>query len=360
MHQARAAPRQQSATTGRGRRGCRAARLPGAINGTASPSGRCRKTRQGARPCPWRQGTSSNTSRPRSRRSGRGRTPATSTPCDRSRSQTSEAKALRHGDMLASQIVWTPTIGQERVWRGIRVLLPRTATGRSSLLPRRRGTTRATTLTVEYGPTPRGSPSCCPARCSPPGGRRGRADLGRRQSCGDSGDELLDPVRAQYRECFPCGRARSGPNLLAACTSELTRTSPWPGLRQGYPKLGRSSEEPTSSAGPRPDRRAAFPGPWPPPTGWSGGDAGRRAPAAGFVNAHPWRTPVDALDRRARPMPWTSWSGRQRQSRPSRPVPRGTLELFSRRPRNWPGWVGEIGGYYQVGVLDGGKVLRSL
>ena len=30
------------------------------------------------------------------------------------------------------------------------------------------------------------------------------------QSCGDAGEELLDPVRSQYKECFVVVRCRTG------------------------------------------------------------------------------------------------------------------------------------------------------
>ena len=93
------------------------------------------------------------------------------------------------------------------------------------------------------------------------------------QSCGDAGDELLDPVRAQYRECFAVVRCAFAGQIYSRCVYiwvdadfALVR-----GLHQGYPKnSGRSiRREPTRSAVPprRSHRAARSPGPWPPRTG---------------------------------------------------------------------------------------------
>ena len=116
------------------------------------------------------------------------------------------------------------------------------------------------------------------------------------QSCGDGGEELLDPVRAQYRECFAVVRCSFAGQIYSRCVYIWVDTdfALVRGLHQGYPKkLGSIHQtRPHPSAGRRPGSRraASSPARWPP--------ADRRlaqavvtlreeSPANGFVNAHP-------------------------------------------------------------------------
>ena len=76
------------------------------------------------------------------------------------------------------------------------------------------------------------------ARAGPGGPRRGRADLGRLAVLRDDGAELLDPVRAQYPECFAVVRCTFEGRVYSRCVFiwvdadfALAR-----GLVQGYPK----------------------------------------------------------------------------------------------------------------------------
>jgi len=81
---------------------------------------------------------------------------------------------------------------------------PRTATGRSSLLPGPPWHYSGDLLTVEYRTDPARVAELLPAPLEPAPDDPGAVALiwADWQSCGESGEELLDPVRAQYRECF--------------------------------------------------------------------------------------------------------------------------------------------------------------
>ena len=81
---------------------------------------------------------------------------------------------------------------------------PRTATGRSSLLPEPPWYYSGDLLTVEYRTDPARVAELLPAPLEPAPDDPGAVALiwADWQSCGESGAELLDPVRAQYHECF--------------------------------------------------------------------------------------------------------------------------------------------------------------
>ena len=96
------------------------------------------------------------------------------------------------------------------------------------------------------------------------------------QSCGDAGAELLDPVRAQYKECFAVVRCSFGGRVYSRCVyiwvdSDFALAR---GLHQGYPEeaRGRSTRPGRIRSGwPRRGSRpaAGSPGRWPRPTaGW--------------------------------------------------------------------------------------------
>jgi acetoacetate decarboxylase len=116
---------------------------------------------------------------------------------------------------------------------------PRTATGRSSLLPPPPWHYSGDLLTIEYRTDPDRVIELLPDGLDPaddPGAvALVWADW---QSCGDTGEELLDPVRAQYKEVFFVVRARHRGEHVSRCVYiwvdkdyALVR-----GQYQGYPK----------------------------------------------------------------------------------------------------------------------------
>jgi acetoacetate decarboxylase len=113
---------------------------------------------------------------------------------------------------------------------------PRTATGRSSLLPAPPWHYSGDMLTVEYRTVADLLPRpLAPAPQDPGAVALIWADW---QSCGDSGEELLDPVRAQYSECLAVVRCGYGGRVYSRCVYiwvdkdfAIAR-----GLHQGYPK----------------------------------------------------------------------------------------------------------------------------
>jgi acetoacetate decarboxylase len=252
---------------------------------------------------------------------------------------------------------------------------PRTATGRSSLLPAPPWHYSGDLLTVEYRTDP-----ALVAELLPPPLALAPEDPGAIaliwadwQSCGDDGAELLDPVRAQYRECFAVARCSYGGAVYSRCLYiwvdadfALAR-----GLVQGYPKkLGsvhQTRPHPYGRAAPRIGPGGVFAG--------TLAAADRRlaqavvtlreeAPSNGFVNAHPmahhrWMPSVakGAPDSLAELIVSGSASFE------AGPAWRGdaALELFE-SPTEELARLGVreiIGGYYrQVGVTwDGGQVL---
>ena len=170
------------------------------------------------------------------------------------------------------------------------------------------------------------------------------------QSCGVDGEELLDPVASQYKECFVVVRCAYGGQMYSRCVFiwvdkdfALAR-----GIHQGYPKkLG--SHPPDPAAPVRPGGARIAPG---------GSFAGTlaagdrrlaeavvtlREPAEtnGFVNAHPMaHHRVHAGDRaRAGRDAFAELieSGRAR-SRPARPgAATPSSSCSTRPPRSWPG-----------------------
>jgi acetoacetate decarboxylase len=138
---------------------------------------------------------------------------------------------------------------------------PRTASGRASLLPPRPWHYSGDLLTVEYRTDPAAVAALLPEGVSlahddeDPGAVAFIwADW---QSCGDDGAELLDPVRAQYKEAFVVVRCRYRGRLYSRCLFiwvdkdfALVR-----GYLQGYPKkLGsiyQTRPVPYGKAGPR-------------------------------------------------------------------------------------------------------------
>jgi acetoacetate decarboxylase len=195
------------------------------------------------------------------------------------------------------------------------------------------------------------------------------------QSCGASGEELLDPVRAQYSECFAVVRCTFEGRVFSRCVFIWVDTdfALARGLVQGYPKKLGSIHQ----TRPHPFGRAA-------PRIASGGvfastlsAAGRRlaqavvtlreeAPSNGFVNAHPmahhrWMPSVE----KGAPDALSELIASGSANFEAGPAWRGdaTLELFESPTEEIADLeVREIiGGYYrQVGVTwDGGSVLAA-
>jgi acetoacetate decarboxylase len=252
---------------------------------------------------------------------------------------------------------------------------PRTATGKASLLPAPPWHYSGDLLTVEYRTDPARVAELLPPPLEPVRDDPGAVALiwADWQSCGDSGEELLDPVRSQYRECFAVVRCALAGQVYSRCAYIWVDTdfALVRGLHQGYPKkLGsvhQSRPHPFGRAAPRLAPGGVFAG--------TLSAAGRRLAQAvvtlraqsehnGFVNAHPmahnrWVPSIvkgapDALDELIRSGSASfeagpAWAGD------------AELELFDSPAEELARLeVREIiGGYYrQVGVTwDGGTVL---
>jgi hypothetical protein len=119
-------------------------------------------------------------------------------------------------------------------------LYPRSPEGRSSIVPEPPWHYSGDVLTLEYRAAP-GSvarwlpPSVEPAAEEPDAVAVIFADW---QSCSDGGDELLDPVRSQYKEAFVVVRCRFGGETYSRCIliwvdKDFALARGW---YQGYPK----------------------------------------------------------------------------------------------------------------------------
>ena len=177
---------------------------------------------------------------------------------------------------------------------------PRTPSGRASLLPAAPWHYSGDLLTVEYRTDPAAIAALLPEGVEPAGADEDPgavafiwADW---QSCGADGAELLDPVRAQYREAFVVVRCRYAGRLFSRCLFIWVDTdfALVRGHLQGYPKkLGSIHQtRPVSvgRAGPRLGPGGRF--------GMTLAAGDRRlaeatvtltgeADTAGFVNGHP-------------------------------------------------------------------------
>lgn len=177
-------------------------------------------------------------------------------------------------------------------------LFPRTPSGRASLLPAPPWFYSGEMLTIEYEAAPGAVASLLPAPLAPVTDRPDAvaAIWAEWQCCGASGEELLDPVRAQYKECLLVVRCRHLGRDWSRCVfiwvdsdASLVR-----GHYQGYPKkLGEiwmTRPALIGRAGPRLARGGRF--------GATVAAGSRRimearftitgqAESAGFVNAHP-------------------------------------------------------------------------
>ncbi len=174
---------------------------------------------------------------------------------------------------------------------------PKSATGRSALVPEPPWFYSGDLLTVEYRTDPARVAELLPPPLEPADDDPGAVALiwADWQSCGSSREELLDPVRAQYKECFVVVRCRYQGRPFSRCVYiwvdkdfAIAR-----GLHQGYPKkLGSIHQTRPHPYGPAPriEAGARF--------GATLAAADRRLAEAvvtlrepsetnGFVNAHP-------------------------------------------------------------------------
>ena len=175
---------------------------------------------------------------------------------------------------------------------------PRTATGRASLLPAPPWYYSGDMLTVEYRTDPARVAELLPHPLAPAPDDPGAVALiwADWQSCGEAGEELLDPVRAQYAECLAVVRCAFGGRVYSRCVyiwvdSDVALAR---GLVQGYPKklgsIHQTRPHPFGRAAPRIAPGGTFAG-----TLAAGGrrlaqavvTLREEAPAPGFVNAHP-------------------------------------------------------------------------
>lgn len=117
---------------------------------------------------------------------------------------------------------------------------PRTATGRSSLIPAPPWHYSGDLLTVEYRTNPDRVRELLPEPLTLAEEDPGAVALiwADWQSCSASGEELLDPVRAQYKEAFVVVRCAHAGRTFSRCVYiwvdkdfAIAR-----GLHQGYPK----------------------------------------------------------------------------------------------------------------------------
>lgn len=119
-------------------------------------------------------------------------------------------------------------------------MYPRTATGQASLIPAPPWHYSGDLITVEYRTDPARVAELLPEPLAPAGEDPGAVAIiwADWQSCSESGEELLDPVRAQYKECFVVVRCSYQGRTYSRCVYiwvdadfALAR-----GLHQGYPK----------------------------------------------------------------------------------------------------------------------------
>src|SRR5262245_65138946 len=119
-------------------------------------------------------------------------------------------------------------------------LLPRSPEGRASIVPAPPWHYSGDVLTIEYRTDPERVAALLPEGVEPAEEDPGAvavvwADW---QSCSEGGEELLDPVRSQYKECFVVVRCRFDGETYSRCVYiwvdkdfALAR-----GIHQGYPK----------------------------------------------------------------------------------------------------------------------------
>ena len=119
-------------------------------------------------------------------------------------------------------------------------LFPKTQTGKSSLIPEPPWHYSGEMITVEYRTSPDRVSDLLPEGATPADEDPGAVALiwADWQSCGDTFEETLDPVRSQYKECFAVIRCQwegetwsRSPYIWVDKDFALVR-----GYHQGYPK----------------------------------------------------------------------------------------------------------------------------
>ena len=117
---------------------------------------------------------------------------------------------------------------------------PRSATGQSSLLPPPPWHYSGDLLTIEYRTDPTKVASLLPEPLTLADEDPGAVALiwADWQSCGDSKEELLDPVRAQYKEAFAVVRCKFEGRTYSRCAYIWVDKdfAMLRGIHQGYPK----------------------------------------------------------------------------------------------------------------------------
>ena len=119
-------------------------------------------------------------------------------------------------------------------------LQPRSPEGRASIVPPPPWHYSGEVLTIEYRTDPARVAALLPHGVEPADEDPGAVAIiwADWQSCGDSGEELLDPVRSQYKECFVVVRCRYGGETYSRCVyiwvdKDFALARGW---HQGYPK----------------------------------------------------------------------------------------------------------------------------
>jgi acetoacetate decarboxylase len=119
-------------------------------------------------------------------------------------------------------------------------MVPRTPEGRASIVPAPPWHYSGDVLTIEYRTDPSNVAALLPPGVGPAPEDPGAVAIvwADWQSCSDSGEELLDPVRSQYKECFVVVRCSHGGETYSRCVfiwvdKDFALARGW---YQGYPK----------------------------------------------------------------------------------------------------------------------------
>ncbi len=175
---------------------------------------------------------------------------------------------------------------------------PRTASGRASLIPSPPWFYSGDLLTVEYRTDPARVADLLPAPLRPADDDPGAVALiwADWQSCSSSREELLDPVRAQYKEAFVVVRCQFAGRTFSRCVFIWVDKdfAIGRGIHQGYPKklgsMWQTRPHPFAQAAPQLSAGSIF--------GATLAAGDRRladavltlraeSPSNGFVNGHP-------------------------------------------------------------------------
>jgi len=145
-------------------------------------------------------------------------------------------------------------------------MAPRTPEGRASIVPEPPWHYSGDMLTIEYRADPASVAALLPDGVEPADEDPGAVAIiwADWQSCGDAGEELLDPVRSQYKECFVVVRCQRGGEHYSRCVyiwvdKDFALARGW---YQGYPKklgsIWMTRPVTVGRAGPRLERGARF------------------------------------------------------------------------------------------------------